>query len=124
MGYVHFADESYKIIGVCMDVHNTLGSGFREVVYQDALEYEFRKKEFPYQREKPFRIPFKDIILPRTFIADFLLYDEIILEIKATRCIISEFIDQTRNYLRASNKHLGIIANFGESSFHFHRVVY
>lgn len=47
-----YKEEAYKIIGICMEVHNNLGYGFLEIVYKDALEYEFRKAGIPYEREK------------------------------------------------------------------------
>ena len=55
MELIHKA-ESYKIIGICMEVHNNLGPGFLEVVYGDALEYEFKKAGIPYQREKEYEV--------------------------------------------------------------------
>ena len=64
-------EESYKIIGICMEVHNNLGPGFLEVVYKDALEYEFLKASIPYQREKKYDVRYKDILLPHNFYADF-----------------------------------------------------
>lgn len=49
-------EESYKIVGICMDVHNNLGAGFLEIVYKDALEYEFRKANIPFEREKEYEV--------------------------------------------------------------------
>ena len=76
----YLKDETYKIIGLCMEIHKILGKGHSEVVYKDALEYEFKMNSIPYQREKEYRIEYKDIILPRNYFADFVVYDEIILE--------------------------------------------
>ena len=117
-------EESYKIIGACMEVHSELGFGFKEIIYKDALEIEFKSLEIPYQREKPYEIEYKGKILPRRYPADFVLYDSIIPELKAMPIIINNFILQTRNYLKASGIRLGIIANFGESSFKSNRVVF
>lgn len=117
-------EESYKIIGACMEVHNELGFGFKEIIYKDALEIEFKSLEIPYQREKPYEIEYKGKILPGRYPADFVLCDSIILEVKAMPMIINNFILQTRNYLKASGIRLGIIANFGESSFKSKRVVF
>ncbi len=100
-----------------MEVHKILGRGFNEVVYKDALEYEFKHREIPYEREKGFIIPYKDIVLPRMYYADFVNYNKIILEVKASDEIIVAFRRQTLNFK------LGIIGNFGEDSFTYQRLV-
>ena len=117
-------EESYKIIGACMEVHRELGFGFKEIIYKDALEIEFKSLEIPYKREKLYKIEYKGKILPRRYPADFVIYDSIILEVKAMPMIINNFVLQTRNYLKASGIRLGIIANFGEGSFKSKRVVF
>ena len=117
-------DESYKIIGACMEIHTELGFGFKEVIYKDALEIEFKTQGIPFQREKAYKITYKGILLPRRYSADFVIYDTIILEVKAMPLIINNFVLQTRNYLKASGIKLGIIANFGEKSFNSKRVVF
>ena len=65
------------------DVYNQLGSGFSEIVYKDAIEYEFKLKEIPFEREKQYSVKYKDIILPHKFYADFVVMNKIILEIKS-----------------------------------------
>jgi GxxExxY protein len=124
MSDIILKEESYKIIGACMEVHRELGFGFKEIIYKDALEIEFKSLEKPYQREKLYKIEYKGKILPRRYPADFVMYDSIILEVKAMPMIINNFVLQTRNYLKASGIRLGIIANFGESSFKSKRVVF
>ena len=124
MSDIILKDESYKIIGACMEVHRELGFGFKEIIYKDALEIEFKSLEIPYQREKLYKIEYKGKILPRRYPADFVIYDSIILEVKAMPMIINNFVLQTRNYLKASGIRLGIIANFGERSFKSKRVVF
>ena len=124
MSDIILKEESYKIIGACMEVHRELGFGFKEIIYKDALEIEFKSLEIPYQREKLYKIEYKGKILPRRYPADFVIYDSIILEVKAMPMIINNFVLQTRNYLKASGIRLGIIANFGESSFKSKRVLF
>ena len=124
MSEIILKEESYKIIGACMEVHRELGFGFKEIIYKDALEIEFRTLDIPYQREKLYKVEYKGKILPRRYPADFVIYDSIILEVKAMPTIINNFVLQTRNYLKASGIRLGIIANFGESSFKSKRVVF
>lgn len=123
MNDILFKEESYKIIGICMEVHKILGRGFLEIVYKDALEYEFKLKNISFEREKEFSITYKNQILPHKFFADFVVFDSIILEVKAVNGIIDEFIKQTLNYLAVSKCKLGLIANFGEDSFKYKRIV-
>ncbi|MEO7767269.1 MAG: GxxExxY protein [Ferruginibacter sp.] len=117
-------EESYQIIGICMEVHRELGMGFKEIVYKDALEYEFKTRGIAYTREKEYKIQYKEIILPHRYYADFIVDGTIILEVKAVQIIVNGFIKQTINYLKASGLQLGIIANFGEKSFVSKRVVF
>ncbi len=123
MGEIIFKEESYKIIGVCMEVHRNLGMGFKEAVYKDALQVEFKTQGMPFLREKQFKIEYKGIILPHKYYADFILFDSIILEVKSTAFIIDSFVAQTINYLKASGIK-GIIANFGERSLTYKRVIF
>lgn len=109
-------EEYYKIVGICMEVHRILGGGLLEIVYKDALEYEFKKHDIPFEREKEYKIKYKDIILAHNFYADFVVFDEIILEIKASKEIVDEHTAQTINYLRLADSDLGIIVNFNKKS--------
>ena len=106
-----------------MKVHSTLGKGFKEVVYKDALEIEFKKNLIPHEREKPFKITYDGNILRHEFDADFFVYDSIILEIKAAYQFHSDNFKQTLNYLKASQVKLGILINFGEDQLKFKRIV-
>ena len=119
-----FQDEVYKIIGACMEVHTVLGRGFLEIVYKDALEYEFKLRGIPYEREKKLEIYYKDIKIKRDFFADFFVYNEIILEAKAQAGVVDELYKQTINYLSATRKELGLLVNFGEDSLVYKRVIH
>jgi GxxExxY protein len=123
MSEIIYKDESYKIIGICMDVHNNLGAGFLEIVYKDALEYEFRKAQIPFEREKEYQVNYKEIILPHKFYADFVVFDKIILEVKAVSGIEEEFIAEAINYLSVSKNKLALIVNFGELQLNYKRIV-
>ena len=124
MAAIILKEESYQLVGICMEIHRELGMGFKEIVYKDALEYEFKSKKINFKREKEFKIQYKDIILPHRYYADFIIHDSIILEVKASYMIVNNFVTQTVNYLKASGLQLGIIANFGEKSFNSKRVVF
>jgi len=123
MTEIIYKEESFKIIGLCMEVHNNLGKGFLEIVYKDALEYELRKNNIPFDREKEYTVKYKDIILPHKFYADFVVYDKIILEVKGMAGIADEHIAQTINYLKVAGLKLGLIVNIGELSLQYKRVV-
>ncbi|RLD65439.1 MAG: GxxExxY protein, partial [Bacteroidetes bacterium] len=82
--------ESYQIIGICMEVHRILGPGLLEVLYKDAIEYEFKKNNIPYEREKKFEVAYKDIFLAHQYFADFVVFDKIILEVKAQKGIVDD----------------------------------
>ena len=124
MSAIILEEESYQLIGICMEIHRELGMGFKEIVYKDALGYEFKSRKINFIREKEFKIQYKDIILPHRYYADFIIHDAIILEVKASYMIVNNFVTQTINYLKASGFQLGIIANFGEKSFTSKRVVF
>jgi len=115
--------ESYQIIGIRMEVHRILGKGLLEIVYKDAIEYEFKTKEIPYEREKKYEVEYKGIFLPHYFFADFVVFDKIILEIKAQKGIVDEHISWVINYLAISKCPLGLIVNFGENSLITKRVI-
>ncbi len=116
-------EEYYTIIGICMEVHRILGGGLLEIVYKDALEYEFRKNNIPFEREKEFEIKYKDVVLEHKFYADFIVFGEIILEVKTAKVIGDEHIAQTLNYINLSWNKLGIIVNFKNRSLEHKRVI-
>jgi GxxExxY protein len=115
---------TYQIIGICMEVHRILGKGFLEIVYKDALEYELKQKNIIFEREKEYHIKYKDTILPHKFFADFVVNNEIIVELKSKAGIIEEHYAQVINYLAISKLHVGLIINFHEKSLQHKRVVF
>ena len=123
MDNILYKEESYQIIGKCMEVHNNLGAGFLEIVYKDALEYELWKAGIPFEREKMFEVNYKDIILPHKFYADFVVFGNIILEVKGVAGIPDEFVAQAINYLKVSQNQLALIVNFGELKLNYKRIV-
>jgi GxxExxY protein len=117
-----FKEESYQIIGAAMEVHRELGCGFVEPIYQEALEKEFILRKIPYEREKELTVNYKGNLLTKTFRADFICYNKIILELKAVKEFSDEHYAQIYNYLRASRMDLGLLINFGTASIEFQRV--
>ena len=123
MNNLLYKEDTYKIIGICMEVHNQLGKGFNEVVYGDALEIEFIDNNIKYSKEKKYNISYKGNILPHKYRADFIINDKIVLEIKAIKCLTSSHVKQTLNYLAVSKLKLGLLINFGEDSLKYQRVI-
>lgn len=102
MNSLLYQEDSYKIIGICMNVHNELGKGFNEVVYGDALEIELMDNNTNFSREKLFNITYKGNLLPHKYKADFIIDNKIVLEIKAISHLTDSHIKQTLNYLAVS----------------------
>lgn len=115
MSDVIYKDESYQIIGACMEVYNELGCGFLEAVYQEALAIEFDVRGIPFVREKDLAIQYKQRQLSTTYRAHFVVFDKIILETKAAESLVSKNESQVLNYLSATKQRLGILVNFGSS---------
>jgi GxxExxY protein len=118
-----FKEECYDIIGACMEVSNELGCGFLESVYQEALCLEFAEQGIPFVKEKILDIHYKDQLLSKKFVADFLCYNEIIVELKATESIHSEHFAQVLNYLKATGKQIGLLVNFGTPKLQYKRII-
>lgn len=107
-----------------MEVHNQLGPGFLEIVYKDALEWEFRQRNIPFERERKYEVIYKGVVLPHYFCADFVVFGKIILEVKGVSGISEDFVAQAINYLKVSRNKLALIVNFGELKLNYRRIVY
>ena len=118
-----YKNEVYKIIGAAMEVHSVLGCGFKEAVYQEALEKEFQLRNIPYVREKEFPVYYKGELLNTNFRPDFVCYDNIIVELKAVSDIVDEHYSQVLSYLRACDIQLGLLINFGEVNLEYKRII-
>jgi len=119
-----YKEESYKIIGICFDVYNTMGYGFLENVYQECLEIEFRNLKIPFQSQKELEIYYKDAKLKHIYKADFVCYEKIILEIKAISKLSGEHRGQVLNYLNAAKFQLGLLINFGNhTKLEYERII-
>ncbi|HTN06149.1 GxxExxY protein [Agriterribacter sp.] len=123
MENIIYKEESYLIIGKCMEVHSVLGHGFSEIVYKDALELVFRQDGILHGREKEYEVWFRNILLPHKFYADFVVMDKIILEVKCVAALTDEHISQTINYLKVSGNKLGLLVNFGRGRLGYKRLV-
>ena len=113
---------SNKIIGAAIEVHKTLGPGFIEKLYERALVYEFQKRKIEFTNQRVIHVRYKEIRLSNQRI-DFLIEDEIILELKAVSQIDKLHIAQMLSYLKATNKKLGLILNFAKPTLEIKRVI-
>jgi len=119
-----YEEESYLIIGAAIAVHQELGGGFLEAIYQEALEREFLLRDIAYKREMPITIYYKNKPLNKSYTADFICFGEIIVELKAISALTAEHQAQVLNYLAASRLKLGLLLNFGKSSLEYKRMIY
>jgi GxxExxY protein len=108
-----YREESYAIVGACFEVYKELGNGFLEAVYQECLELEFSQLKIPYLAQPKLDVTYKGNRLNQHYQPDFLCFGKIILEIKAVKQLGADHRAQTINYLKASNKELALLINFG-----------
>ena len=123
MTEILFKTESYKIIGACYQVHKKLGSGFLESIYNEALAMEFRKADIPFEQEKKLQVFYEGLPMKKFFKADFVCYESIIIELKATKFTIDADIKQTLNNIKATQFKLGLLINFGTPSLTYKRIL-
>jgi GxxExxY protein len=116
-------EESYKIIGACMEVHKELGKGFVEAVYHEALCEELTRRGIPFESNKVLHVYYKEVKLKKSFTADIYAYDQIIVELKAFEGSLDGHTIQVINYLSATKNGLGLLFNFGTSSLQYRRVI-
>ena len=106
-----------------MNVHKNLGNGFLESIYQEVLAKEFKKKNIPFKAQQKINVYYEEEKLDKYFIADFVCYEKIIVEIKAVTYIHNNFKNQVINYLKATDKKVGYLINFGEKSLTWKRFI-
>jgi GxxExxY protein len=123
-GMFLYKEETYKIIGAAMEVHNQLSYGFIEAVYEEALTLEFQKRTIPFEQQKSLYIYYKGIQLQQYYIADLFCFNKIIVEIKATSGLTSVNEAQILNYLKILNIKVGLLINFGKESLEYKRLVF
>ncbi len=106
-------EEVYSIVGAAMEVHTTLGSGFLEPVYQEALEIESTSRGLPFVSQKVLQICYKEHVLRKEYIPDLIYFDQIIVELKALDRLSGKEESQLLNYLKATGMKVGVLINFG-----------
>jgi len=109
---------TYKIIGCAMKVHNTLGNGFQEVIYQRCLSIELKKAGLQFEREKEQTIFYDGIVVGKRR-ADFIVENKVVMELKATINLEDVHLAQAKNYVVAYNFPKGLLINFGSKSLQY-----
>jgi GxxExxY protein len=112
-----------KILGMAMEVHQVLGCGFLEALYQEAFEHELKLKRIKFIRQKPHRVAYKDIILRHPYIPDLIVEEKVVVDLKAVREIGEVEEAQMINYLKITHLEVGLIINFGCRSLEWKRMV-
>jgi GxxExxY protein len=118
-----FKEETFKIIGICMNIHKALGMGLKEANYKDAMEIDFKEAGIKFDREKMFIVRYKEKILRHPYYADFIVFDTIVVEVKSVTALIEAHMAQALSYLAVSGMKLALIINFGERSLTWKRIV-
>jgi len=118
-----YEEETFKIIGACMAVHNEMGCGFLEAAYQEALEIELKANEIPFESQKNIPVFFKGKKLKKYYKADFICFEKIIVEIKSALFMHQMGKAQVVNYLKATKYPVGLLINFGENSLQWKRFI-
>ena len=120
MPEIIFKEESYRIIGACFEVYKEMGCGFLEPVYQECLEIELTLRFIDFKSQAELKLSYKGRQLSSKYIPDFILYDKIVMEIKAAKELTDAHRAQVYNYLKATGYRLGLLVNFG----HFPKLEY
>lgn len=118
-----YPEESYKIIGIAMEIHRNLGNIYQEKHYQKAFEEKLKKLGIPFDREKRITVKTKDNCEIGDFLVDFIVYNKILLEFKRVNFIHYNDIKQILRYLDATNLKLGIIINFKLKRLQYRRII-
>jgi len=121
--YLH-AGVTEKIIGAAMEVHRTLGPGFLESVYEEALCYELSQRKVPVGRQVELNVRYKDLTLPSKFRVDLIVDGCVLVENKASKRLTSQDEAQLINYLKATGVRIGLLFNFGSPSLEVVRRIF
>jgi len=116
--------QTYAILGAAMEVHRQLGRGFLEAVYQEALTVEFKQREIPFEREAQFVVSYKGVPLQTCYRADFVCFEEVLVEIKALSRLTGVEDAQVIHYLKATGLHRALLINFGAPRLDYKRLVH
>jgi GxxExxY protein len=118
-----YKQEVYTLIGIAMTVHNEMGSGFAEPIYEEAFTVELIENNIPFEQQKHLTVFYKGKPLKKYYTADLICYGGVIVELKALSTLISENEAQLLNYLKITGLRVGLLINFGAKSLQYKRMV-
>ena len=116
-----YRELTEKVIGAAMEVHNQLGTGFLEQVYEEALCHELHLRKISFERQKEIDIHYKELVIPRKYKPDLIVDNKVIVELKAISILCGIEEAQLLNYLKATNMRVGLLLNFGKKSLEVRR---
>lgn len=119
---IMYKELSYQIVGIAMEVHNQLGFGFLEKVYENSLYILLKKNGIKVEKQYPIEVVFENEIVGE-YIADLIVENRIIIELKTCSSLVDSHKAQVLNYLKATNIKLGILINFGTERLQYKRVI-
>jgi len=108
-----YKEESYRIMGACFEVYKDKGNGFLEDVYQECVSIEFKESGIDFEEKPSLELSYRGRKLRKSYEPDFLCFDKIIVELKAVKALADEHRAQIFNYLKATQRRLGLLINFG-----------
>jgi GxxExxY protein len=113
MGRLVYAQEGYDLMGAAFEVHNVLGGGLLEEVYQQSFEIELNLRGIPFRQKEELQIYYKDQKLTKTYIPDLIVFEVVVVELKAISALSEEHEAQLMNYMRITKSPIGYLINFG-----------
>ena len=108
-----YSEEGYALMGAAFEVHNVLGGGLLEEIYQQSIEIELELRHIPFRSKEKLRVHYKDRILEKRYIPDLFVHGRIVVELKAVSEISSDHEAQLINYMRITRSPIGYLINFG-----------
>lgn len=115
-------DLTFQVLAAAFEVHNTLGRGFLEVIYQRSLLHELHSRGIKAEAEKKISVRYKELVVGEYF-ADILVNDDVIVELKAVEYLNRAHEAQVLNYLKATGVKLGLLINFGGDRVEHKRLI-
>ena len=117
-----YPELSYKLVGLAYNVHNELGHGHLEKIYQKAYAKELKEANIEFKEQAPYKVIYKEEVIGNNYL-DFLIEDKIIIELKRSDFHSKKYIDQISNYIKVSNLKLAILINFTTNGVRIKRIV-
>jgi len=113
MNVSRYSDEGYALIGAAIEVHQKLGGGLAEEIYQESMELELSARRIPFLSKQSVSVTYKETLLRKQYVPDLLLHDAVLDELKAVSKLLAEHEAQLLNYMRITRKPVGYLLNFG-----------